>query len=70
MNAEFIINSSGVSLELLDREKFCDIFRISGRTFGPNFWFAYKFYPFRLLPEHKIGRSKPAEGDFFSQIAP
>ena len=26
----------GVILELSDREKFCDNFRISGRSFGPN----------------------------------
>ena len=58
-----------VSLELSDREKFYDIFRISGRSFGPNFGFPYMFYAFKLLSQLKIGRSQPAEGDFFYQIA-
>ena len=60
---------AGVSLELSDRGKFCDIFRISGRSFGPNFEFPYMFYTFKLLPQLRIGRSQPAEGDFFCQIA-
>ena len=55
----------GVSLELSDREKFGDIFR---EKFGPNFGFPYMFYTFKLLPQLKIGRSQPVEGDFFSQI--
>ena len=49
-----------VSLELSDREKFCDIFRILGRSFGPNFGFPYMFCTFRLLPQLKIGRNQPA----------
>ena len=48
---------SGVILELLVREKFCNNFRISGRSFGPNFGFPYIFYTFSLLPQLKIGRS-------------
>ena len=51
---------TGVILELSEREKFCDIFRISGRGFGPNFEFPYTFYTFSLLPQLKIGRSQPA----------
>ena len=50
----------GVSLELSDREKFCDIFWTLGRSFGPNFGFPYLFYTFSLLPQLKIGRSQPA----------
>ena len=49
---------SGVSLELSDREKFCDIFRTLGRSFGPNFGFHYMFYTFSLLTQPKIGRSQ------------
>ena len=56
----FSYESSGVILELSDREKFCDNFRISGRNFGPNFEFPYTFYTFSLLPQLKIGRSQPA----------
>ena len=41
---------TGISLELSDREKFCDIFRISGRSFGPNFGFPYMFYTFWNSP--------------------
>ena len=44
-------------------------FRISGRSFGPNFGFPNTFYTFSLLPQLKTGRSQPAKGDFFSQIA-
>ena len=32
---------TGVSLKFSDREKFCDIYMISGRSFGPNFGFNY-----------------------------
>ena len=46
-----------VILELSERKKFCDNFRISGRSFGPNFGFPYTFYTFSLLPWFKIGRS-------------
>ena len=60
----------GVCLKLSDRERFCNIFRISGRSFGPKFGFPYMFYTFKLLPQLKIGRSQPELGDFFSQIAP
>ena len=52
--------TTGVSLELSDREKFCDIFRSLGRSFDPNFGFPYMFYTFSLLPQLKIGRSQPA----------
>ena len=51
---------TGVILELSEREKFCDNFRISGRSFGPNFRFPYTFYTFSLLSQLKIGRSQPA----------
>ena len=51
---------SGVILELLEREKFCDNIRISGRSFGPNFRFPYTFYIFSLLPHLNIGRRQPA----------
>ena len=50
----------GVSLELSVREKFCYIFRISGRSFGPNSGFPYMFYTLKLLPQLKIGRNQPA----------
>ena len=60
---------SGVILELSEREKFCENFRISGRSFSQKFGFPYTFYTFSLLPQLKIGRSQPALGDFFSQIA-
>ena len=43
-----------------EREKFCDNFRISGRSFGPNFGFPYTFYTFSFLPQLKIGRSQSA----------
>ena len=52
--------SAGVILELSEREKLCDNFRTSGRSFGPNFGFPYIFYTFSLLPQLKIGRSQPA----------
>ena len=42
---------SGLSLELSDREKFCDIFRILGRSFGSNFGFLFMFYTLKLLPQ-------------------
>ena len=51
---------AGVSLEISDREKFYYIFRISGRSFDPNFGFAYMFCTFKLLSQLKIGRSQPA----------
>ena len=51
---------SGVILELSEREKFCDNFRISGRSFGPNFGFPYMIYTFSLLPQLQVGRSQPA----------
>ena len=51
---------SGVILELSDREKFCDNFRISGRSFGQNFGFPYTFYTFSLLSQLKIGKSQQA----------
>ena len=35
------ISHAGVILEPSDKEKFCDIFRISGRSFGPNLGFPY-----------------------------
>ena len=60
---------SGINLELSEREKFCDNFRILGRSFGPNLGFLYIFYTFSLLPQLNIGRSQPAWADFFSQIA-
>ena len=44
-----------VSLELSDREKFCNIFRISEGSFSPNFGFPYMFYTVKLLPQLKIG---------------
>ena len=50
---------AGLSLELSDRKKFCVIFRILGRSFGPNFVFPYMFYTFKLLPQLIIGRSEP-----------
>ena len=52
-------NVTGTSLELSDREKFCDIFRILGRSFGLNFGYPYMFYTFSLLPQLKMG-SQPA----------
>ena len=42
------------------RGRFCNNFRISGRSFGQNFGFPYTFYTFSLLPQLKIGRSQPA----------
>ena len=51
---------AGVILELSDREKFGDNFRISGRSFGPNFGFPYTYFTFSLLPQLKIGRNQPA----------
>ena len=36
---------------------FHDHFRISGRSFGPNFGFPYTFCTFSLLPQLKRGRS-------------
>ena len=50
-------NISGVIRELSEREKFCSNFRISGRSFLPNFGLSYKFYTFSLLPQLKIGKS-------------
>ena len=52
--------TAGVILELSEREKFSINFRISGRSFGPNFVFLYTFYTFSLLPQLKIGRSQSA----------
>ena len=40
------MHSAGLSLELSDWEKFCDILWISGRSFGPNFLVSYMFYTF------------------------
>ena len=51
---------TGVIPELSEREKFCNNFRISGWSFGPNFGFPYTVYTFSLLPQLKIGRSQPA----------
>ena len=45
----FPVQSAGVILELSEREKFCDNFRISGRSFGPNFGLPYTFYTFSPL---------------------
>ena len=45
-------------LELSEREKFNDNFRISGRSFSPNFRFLYILCIF-ILPQLKIGRSQP-----------
>ena len=44
---------TGLSLELSEREKFCYIFRILGRSFGQilGFPFPYVFYTFRRLPQ-------------------
>ena len=64
------IGPAGVSLELSDREKVCDIFRISGRSFGPTSGFPYMFYTFTLLPKLSLGISRAVYKDFFSQIAP
>ena len=54
------VGLSGVILELSEREKFCNNFRILGRSFGPNLRFPYTFYTLSLLPQLKIGRSQPA----------
>ena len=48
---------TGVILELSEREKFCDNFRISGRSIGPDFGFPHTLCIFSLLPQLKIGRS-------------
>ena len=50
---------AGLSLELSDRKKFCVIFRLLGRSLGPNFVFPYMFYTFKLLPQLIIGKSEP-----------
>ena len=50
---------SGVILELSHREKFCEDFRISGRSFGPNFLVSLYILCILLLPQLKIGRSQP-----------
>ena len=50
---------TGVSLDLSDREKFCDIFRTLGRSLVQILDFSM-FYTFSLLPQLKIGRSQPA----------
>ena len=47
-----------VILELSEREKFCDNFRISGKSCGQNFGFPYTFYTFSLLPQLKIVRGQ------------
>ena len=60
MNDSNSFFEAGVILDLSEREKFCDNFRISGRSFGQNFGFPYTFYTFSLLPQLKIGRSQPA----------
>ena len=44
LSAYKINGYSGVILELSEREKFCDNFRIWGRSFGPNFGFPYNVY--------------------------
>ena len=44
-------NGTGVIQELSKKEKFWGNFRISGRSFGPNFGFPYIFYIFLLLPQ-------------------
>ena len=51
------LSLSGVILDLSEREKFCDNFRISGRSFGPNFGFPYTFCTFSLLSQVNLGRS-------------
>ena len=58
--SENVLFPSVVLLELSEREKFCDNFRISKRSFGPNFGFPYLFYTFSFLPQLKIGRIQPA----------
>ena len=58
--AVIFFGTTGVIIELSEREKFWDNFRISGRNFGPNFGFPHIFYIFSLLPQLKIGRSQPA----------
>ena len=65
---QVVAGSIGVILELSEREKFCNNFRISGRSFGPNFGFSYTFYTFAFLLQLKIGKVSQ-QGDFFSQIA-
>ena len=44
-------NGTGVIQELSKKEKFWGNFRISERSFGPNFGFPYMFYIFLLLPQ-------------------
>ena len=57
-----MVNSvAGIILELSDREKFCDNFRISGRLGQISvFSYMYVFYTFSFLPLLKVGRSQPA----------
>ena len=53
---ESTVSPSGLSLELSDREKFCLIFRILGRSFGPKFGFPCMFCALKLLPQVIIGK--------------
>ena len=63
-------NVTGVSLELSDREKFCNIFRISGRSFGPNLGLPYMCYTYKLLPQLKIGRVSQLRETFSPKSPP
>ena len=62
-------DSQGSASSFQTGRSFATFSGFQGEVFGPNFGFPYMFYTFKLLPQLKIGRSQPADGDFFSQIA-
>ena len=66
------VQVTGIITDFSDREKFCQNFRFSGRSFGQNFGFSYMFFTFsppsaqhmeksasleRLLQNHPLGWS-------------
>ena len=46
------------SIQFLDYANYEVIFRISGRSLSPNAGSLYIFYTFKLLPQHKEGKSQ------------
>ena len=60
---------TGIILAFSEGQKFCDIFRISGSSSCSDFGFPYAFFTFSLLPQLKIGRSQPVQGDFSPKLS-
>ena len=54
--------------KFLNRKKFYDIFRISGRSFGPKFDCPFIFYTFELLSAQNREKSDVLIGRLFAAV--